>query len=240
MLGTLAKVAKMGYKAVELAGYGNSNAVEVRAALDEYGLKAASIHAGLALFEGQLSQLLKDIHTLGCNYVVVPFLPNERRTRAEVERLPALLNQWGKLGQTEGFQLGYHNHAFEFEAFSETDTTTIWDIITQQTDTELVKLELDVFWASYAGKDPIAVIKSQPNRIQLLHIKDMAGDGSRADLPVGDGIIAWEPILEISRQNNAQWYIVEQDHPQDALNNVEHSLQNLRQLLKTSQAQLTA
>src|SRR3954464_9597711 len=88
MLGALRRLAEMGFKNLEFAGYGNSTAGEVRAALDDLGLRAVAAHIGLARFEESVAQVFDEVQTLGCRYVVVPFMPPDRRQDAdEVRRL---------------------------------------------------------------------------------------------------------------------------------------------------------
>ena len=96
----------------------------------------------------------------------------------------------------------------------------------------LVNLELDVFWAQVGGAGPVALIEQLQQRVPILHIKDMAGDASQRDLPVGDGVMPWDHILPAAQATGVEWYVIEQDHPQDALADVERSLHGLEKLLK--------
>ena len=98
------------------------------------------------------------------------------------------------------------------------------------TDPALVALELDVYWAQHAGADPVDLIQRHRSRVPLLHVKDMAGDADRADVPAGEGTLPWPRILEAAATAGTLWYIVEQDHPRDALDDVRRSLRNLEQL----------
>lgn len=228
MLATLQQVAALGYRAVEFAGYGNATPSEIRATLDAHGVQAISTHVGLDRLQTDPASVFTDLHTLGCTYVVVPAVSEAYRSNlAQVHSLAALLNTLGRQCRDEGLHLGYHNHATEF---SPLDGTTMWAILTEETDPALVALELDVYWAQFAGVDPVSTIQRHGGRLPLLHIKDMASDDTRADLPVGDGVLPWPAIFEAGATAGTQWYIVEQDNPRDALADVERSLRNLQRM----------
>jgi sugar phosphate isomerase/epimerase len=229
MLGTLRALADMGYRAVEFAGYGGVPTSEIRALLDERGMKAASAHVGLHLWEEDTAAVLRDLHTLGCQYAVVPWVSDEWRTAEGMQRLGARLNEIAAQCRAEGIRCAYHNHAFEFE--QSVDGKTLWELLTSETDPALVDLELDTFWAQYGGADPVALIKQYSGRVPLLHIKDMADAESRRDAPVGDGIMPWDRILPAGRAAGTEWYIIEQDHPQNPLPDVARSLRALEKLL---------
>lgn len=228
MLDTLRALAQMGYRAVETAGFGNATPQTVRATLDELGMRAISAHTAFDRLRNDTDRTLDEIATLGCPFVVVPFLaPDLRASVDTVREVAQQLNRIGERCRDAGIQLGYHNHAFEFEAL---DGTTMWDVLTAETDPSLVVFELDVFWAQVGGRDPIATIQQLGNRAAMLHLKDMQQADPPTDAPVGDGIIAWPPILDAGAAAGAQWYIVEQDHPRQPLPDVERSLRNLEGL----------
>lgn len=229
MLGTLRALADMGYRAVEFAGYGGVATSEIRALLDERGMRAAAAHVGLQLWQEDTAAVFRDLHTLGCSYAVVPWVGEEYRNADGMRRLADRLNAIAAQCRAEGLRCAYHNHAFEFE--SSVDGKTLWDLITEGTDPALVDLELDVFWAQYGGADPVALIEQFSGRVPLLHIKDMADAESRRDAPVGDGVMPWDRILPAGRAAGTEWYIVEQDHPQNPLPDVERSLHALEALL---------
>ncbi len=94
----------------------------------------------------------------------------------------------------------------------------------------LVGLELDLYWARYAGVDPEGLLESVADRVSLLHLKDMAPDEERSDAPVGEGTMPWDRLLAAGDRAGAEWFIVEQDHPHDALEDVRRSLRNLERM----------
>lgn len=228
-LGTLRKVADVGYQAVELAGFHDVPVAELRSKLDEYGLRAIAAHVRLDAWTTDPAQAIAELQTLGCEYAVVPWLAPELRSDPAVTRdLAASFNTWGALARDAGLGFAYHNHDFEFAPM---DGGTMMEVLTTDTDPALVGLELDVYWAQFAGYDAVELLQQYAGRVPLLHVKEMGGGPDRADAPFGEGIIAWEPIFAAAAAAGTRWYIVEQDTPQDALADVAVSLRNLERAL---------
>ena len=113
-------------------------------------------------------------------------------------------------------RLGYHNHAFEFEPL---DGTTVWDVLLAELPPE-IELELDVYWAAVGGRDPVAEIQANSDRVRLLHMKDMAPGAEPHDAPAGHGVLPFPEIVEAARSAGVDWFVVEQDEPDDALEDV--------------------
>jgi len=228
MLGTLRRVGAVGYPAVEFAGYGGVPTAEIRALLDSLGMKTAGVHVPLADLQSNPKQVFADLYTLGCEYAVVPWVGEEYRgSDAGVQQLASTLNDLGALCHAEGLQLAYHNHNFEFAAG---EGPTMWDRLTAATDPNLVALELDIYWAAFAGADPLALIDRYASRLALLHLKDMTADATRAYAPVGTGTLPWPEILAAGAAAGVKWYVVEQDKSSDPLADTALSLRNLEQL----------
>jgi sugar phosphate isomerase/epimerase len=207
--GTLRAVAELGYGAVELTTLGSFSAAELRTELDTLGLQVAGMHVGLDRLERQLDTVLDELRTLGARYVVCPAVPPERRSSAEGWReLARSLDQIGRRCRSQGLQLCYHNHDFEFQRF---DNQTGLDILFGASDPELVKSELDVYWAAFAGADPVALIRQLGSRVPLIHLKDMAADPSRTFAEVGHGVLDFAAIFAAGDEAGVEWYIVEQD-----------------------------
>lgn len=229
-VGMLRQVAAIGYRAVELAGFGGLAVADVREALDRCGLRAMAAHVAYAQFEERASGVLADLKALGCDFAVVPSLPREYRTDERLLHAAAKnFNDWGQLAQEVGLRFAYHNHAFEFAPLG---STTPYDILVNETDPALVNFEIDLFWAQYGGADPQALNRRLTGRAPLLHVKDMAAGEERADTPVGTGILPWDQLLATGEAAGAEWYIVEQDHPKNSLEDVRTSLQNLEAMAK--------
>ena len=235
-LGTLRQVAAIGYRAVEFAGFGGLPISEVRATLDEIGLRAMGAHLPLAAFEERLEAALDELAHLGCDYVVIPILPEERRrTAAELQRTAADLNRYGAACQAAGMTFAYHNHAMEFAPLPGDDGRTMYDILLAETDPTLVMFELDAYWAIDGGVDPMALLSQLSGRVPLLHVKDLAPEGTPVtpggkppvDAPPGDGTLPWPNLIQAAAAAGSRWYIVEQDFPKDPLADAERGLRYL-------------
>jgi len=224
---TLRRLAEIGYTAVEFAGYGGLSPRDLRAILDDLGLRASGAHVPLESWETDPEAVISDMQALGCAHAVVPIIPPERRDENAVAGLAESFNRWGELCRSEGITFSYHNHAFEFAPLGE---TTVWDLLLRETDPGLVHLELDLYWVRYGGADPEAVLRDLGERVSLVHLKDMADDEERSDLPVGEGTMPWQELLRAADAAGVEWYIAEQDNPRDAFEDVQSSLRYLRGL----------
>ncbi len=229
MVGTLAQVAQQGYKAVEFAGFGGVTVPDLRAALDNLGVQAIAAHVGLDDLEANPGQVLADLKALGCTYVVVPHLREERRQGVEqMDQVVDTFTRIGKMCRDDGLKFAYHNHAFEFAPLGD---TTVYDVLLAKMDPGLMAFELDLYWVRYAGVDPLAMLRRLTGRVPLVHVKDMTAGETPRDAPVGEGIFDWPAVLEACAAAGAEWYIVEQDHPNEPLADTERSLRNLEKLL---------
>jgi sugar phosphate isomerase/epimerase len=105
----------------------------------------------------------------------------------------------------------------------------MWEVLVRETDPELAYFELDLYWVRYGGANPEPLLSDLGDRIPLVHLKDMASDEQRSDLPVGEGTMPWNRLLEAADVAGVQWYVAEQDNPRDALEDVRISLQTMRE-----------
>jgi sugar phosphate isomerase/epimerase len=229
--GTMKQVAALGYKFVEVAGYGNlGNAKAARKALDDAGLKATSGHYAIDLLEKNIEQVLADAEVLGIDTVVCPFLPEDRRRDAKgYEATAKLLEQAGGALHQHGVMLAYHNHSFEFQKFGGKYGL---DILYDNTAPHLLLAEIDVYWVQHGGVDPAEYINKLGDRVRLLHLKDMAAGPEKRFAPVGTGVIDFKPILAAAEKHSVRWGIVEQDQTYGTppLGAIKTSLDNLRKL----------
>lgn len=225
--GTLTRVARMGYPGVEFAGYGGLSAEQIRDLLAELGVAAAGTHTGMEALQNDFAGVVRFHHTIGARFVTVPSLPGRTYSRDEAGFRAAArdLDDLGRRLAAEGLALGYHNHDFEF--FPVAGKYGL-DLLYENTDPAHLRAELDVFWAKRGGVDPSAYIRKLGARCALLHIKDMAEDGSFAE--VGTGSIDFDAIFAAGEAVGTEWYIVEQDSckVRPPLEAVELSLTNLR------------
>jgi sugar phosphate isomerase/epimerase len=228
MPGTLRRISEIGYPAVEFAGFGGETAEDFRNILDDLGLRASGAHVPFDSWETDPEAVITDMHTLGCAHAILPIAPpDQHRDETAVASLAGSFNRWGDLCRQEGVTFSYHNHDFEFAPL---DGTTMWEILVRETDPELVYFELDLYWVRYGGADPETLLRDVADRVSLVHVKDMASDDQRSDLPVGEGIMPWTSLLEAADEAEVEWYVAEQDNPKDALEDVRTSLQHLQEL----------
>ena len=228
--GTVRKVAQIGYESVELAGTGGLSARELKALLEGLGLRAVGPHTAINELATNLDQTLDYYAELGCPYITCPYLPEEYRSPAKFGETCDLFNHVGEACKKRGFQFCYHNHAFEFQATI--NSKTLYDALYDNTDANLVKGEIDVYWVRYGGQDPAQMIAERPDRYPLIHLKDMTpGEPTWAE--VGEGIMDMPAIFRASEANGAEWYVVEQDRcERPTLESAALSFRNLRKMGK--------
>jgi sugar phosphate isomerase/epimerase len=198
----------MGYAGVEFAGYGNLSAQAINSLLAETGLQVAGTHVGLNLLTGeQLDASITCCRAINCPVMVLPSIPQALRTLDGIRALGPQLNSIGQRCRDQGIDFGYHNHDFEFTSI---EGHTLLEHLLAITDPALVKIELDIYWAAYAGYDPLALLNSLGQRVVLIHFKDMAPDRSMTE--VGRGILDMQSMTAFAQQQNI-WAVVEHDHP---------------------------
>lgn len=222
-LDTLGRIRETGYDAVEFAAPLGSNFAGFAAHMRDIGLDCPSAHVGLADMEDKPDEVLAMAKTLGCRYLVMPYvLPDQRDWPAVI----ATLGVFAKRARGEGLRVAYHHHDFEFEA---TDGVRPFDRLVGETDPDFVDFELDVYWLKKGGEDPKAFIEQMTGRVKLIHLKDMAPDGGMAD--VGSGTFDFAVLIQAADAAGAQHYFVEHDFPPaPGWPSVEASLGHLRTL----------
>lgn len=229
-VGTLRKVAELGFNGVELAGYGGLSVQEVKKALDELGLQSVASHVPLEDLETNLEQVIEDQKILGSQYVVCPYILPERRTEQDYQALILLLEQAGEKCRQEGITLCYHNHDFELERLS--DGRTALESIFEETTVENVKAELDVYWLTKAGEKPVEWMSRYKNRTPLIHLKDMTTDEEQYFAELGTGGVDIESVLNLGVDAGVEWWIVEQDFSRRTpFESIEISLNYLKEKL---------
>ena len=223
--GTLARVAEIGYREVEFAGYHNRSPSDVRAILSRLGRAAPASHVPLDQFRRDIDGAIADAKTVGHEYLVVPWLdPSQRRSIDDYRRLAEELNRFGEKVRAAGLRLGYHNHDFELGAMG---GSVPLDMLFDRTDPNLVVFELDLYWVTKGGADPLTYISRYPGRVHLVHVKDSAGPPEHRQVDVGKGTIDFGKILSRREQAGIRHAFVEQDEPANPLEMVRVSLQYL-------------
>ncbi len=228
---TLRAVAEMGYEGVDFAGTYGYEAEEIRSLLDDLGLQTAGCHTGLdTLLGDELAQTAAFNQILGNKYLIVPWIPEERRdSRDAWLRTADLFNQIAAELEPFGMYTGYHNHHVEFEPYA--DGLTPWDVFFTHTDPRVV-MQIDIGNALHGGGDPVAYLRRYPGRALTVHLKEHAA--GKDEVLLGEGDVDWSTVFEVVEDQGAtEWYIVEQEtYPYPPLESVHRCLQNLKRMGK--------
>lgn len=220
--GTLKAVADAGYAYIEAAGYANGKfygmaPAEFKAYLKSLGLTPKSTHQGSVTLENA-DQMIADVAAAGFEYFVIPVPPmgmftvNQQTRIMGMKGTPAelaeIINTLGEKCQKAGLKLLYHNHDFEFKPMA--DGTVIIDYLLANCKPEFVNFQMDLFWVTKAGLDPLTYFEKYPGRFKAWHVKDMSTEGVFA--PVGTGTIDFKRILAAKKKSGMKYYLVEQDN----------------------------
>jgi sugar phosphate isomerase/epimerase len=226
--GSLKKVADLGYKEVEFAGYYKRSPKDVKAILDRYGLVSPSAHVPLAAVNTQIDATIEGAKILGQKFLICPYLVDkDRKTIDDYKRHAESFNKAGEACKKAGIQFGYHNHDFEFQKIGD---DMPFDLLLAQTDKNLVKIELDLYWITYAKQDPLAYIAKDPGRFVLLHVKDLDKTPKRGITEVGHGVIDFKTIFA-KAGDEVKHYFVEQDTcPGSPFDSIKTSIDYLKPL----------
>ncbi len=224
---TVRRVAEIGYAGIEFAGYGDIASKEMAALLAETGLRTVGSHVSLQALEADFDREVNYCLDIGSPFLIIPWIDQQWRTSEGFKRLAERLNEWGRRTQERSITLAYHNHDFEFQ---KEGNETLLDLLAAATDPALVKLELDSYWAAYAGFDPVALINKYPGRIPLIHLKDMTPE--RTFTEVGDGTLDISDYVEAGQANGVHAFIVENDQPSiPSLESARRSFENMHRSL---------
>jgi len=229
-VGTLEKVAQVGYREVEFGGgnYDTMDHAMLRKAMDRLQLRAPSLHVPLELMAKDFAAVVKMARTLGGETIVLPWLGDEYRSEAGFATLIPQINRFAAQAREAGFGFAYHNHDFEFLTRS-ADGTTLYDRLLADTDPALVRFELDLYWAIHAGADAAKLIDRLSTRLYAFHVKDMKKDGSMA--AVGTGTIDFAALFKLPGAAHVQHFYVEDDEaPAPYIPDITTSFKNLRAL----------
>lgn len=221
---TLAQIKSMGLSRVELYPLPNRPAEGLRKALDDAGLTAIGAHVPLADLEASaLPATIERAKTLGAGYVGVAWIRPEGKSApdaADIDRVAALYNAACPVLQKAGLGLMYHIHGYELTPGPD---GTLFDRLMAATDPACVTVEMDTFWVAKSGADPVALLRRYPDRIRMLHLKDLRAGAARSEngqadkddfAPVGEGSIDW-PAL-VAAADGVQWFILEDESAQAA------------------------
>jgi len=228
MAGTLAALAKIGYKEVEFAGYYNHPAAEIRDILKANGLTAPSAHVGIEAIETHGGQTFADAKVIGHEFITVASLPpGPKATADDWKQVAARFNKAGAACKAAGFRFAFHNHNDIVRKTGGGDVLPI-DILMKETDPALVSYEMDIYWAVNGGADPLQLLAAYPGRFTMFHAKDSMGPPDHKMADVGAGVIDFKTIF--ARGKGVEHYFVEHDNPPDPMASAEASYRYLSNL----------
>ena len=252
--GNLHKIAAIGYQEIESAfskkgGYYGMKPKEFAALCKKEGLSWKSHHVLGAPFKlppgtkmpagpdgkpmvlppmrnlrDNMKALVDEVAEGGVSYLVCANSPTG--TLDEVKSTIEVLNKTGELCKKAGLQFCYHNHDMEFK---KVEGKVPYQMLLSETSADLVKMELDLAWATKAGVDPVELFDKHPGRFPLLHIKDISADFKTLE-PVGEGVVNFKRVFAHTQTAGVKHYFVEHDMPKDAFASITESYKNLRKL----------
>jgi sugar phosphate isomerase/epimerase len=228
-MGTLEKVAGIGYREVEYGGggYDKMDHAALRKTMDRLGLTSPSIHVGYEALAADFDGSVKMAKTLGADTIIVPYMGDAHRTAEAWKAALADFNRYAERLKKAGLDFAYHNHDFEFTV--KPGGRSLFDALVADTDPALVKIELDLFWAIAAGEDPKAIIQRLPSRIYAYHVKDRTADGKMTS--VGKGVIDFADIFTLNQTAGVKHLYVENDEsPAPYLPDIQTSFATLSRL----------
>ena len=207
---SLARVAALGYKTVQVSGVCPYEPEWLKEQLDKNGLTCTLTHDAMNKITNP-DKLVADHNVFGCKYMGVSWMPPEYRD--SLEKVKSFCDQFeasSRRIQELGSRLMYHNHAFEYDAL---EGTTIMDYICNRFPAEYLGITLDTYWVEYAGVDVISEIRRHKGRLQRIHLKDMEilADGTRRYAPVGYGVMDFQAICAEAEKAGCEYAYVEQD-----------------------------
>jgi sugar phosphate isomerase/epimerase len=223
--GSLQKVSDLGYKYLEMAGYSDGKfygyaPAEFKKMAQDLGMEVLSSHTmveaeGITLDN---AKIMADAHAeLGVKYCVQPWVNEEDRNIETYKKMIGDWNEVGKIMKEAGIQFGYHNHNFEFLQMD--GIIPYYDLFMKEMDPELITMEIDLYWVTKAGQDPVEMFNKYPGRFQLFHLKDMYEetepyfDVIKDDIaPVGAGIIDFKRIMAAKETAGMKYFFVEDDN----------------------------
>jgi sugar phosphate isomerase/epimerase len=227
---TFKRVKKMGYDAVQCSALGPIDPAELAHLLKEEGLTCCATHVSYERMGKETQAVIDEHHLWGCRYTAIGgYFPKHEMSAALWRQFAADYSDLAKKFAGSGLSIGFHNHSHEMVKY---DGATAMEILIE-TLHKLVWMEIDTYWITHGGGDPLQWIKRVAGRMPCVHLKDMAINAKREQFmaEVGEGNLNWPDILAACRSAGVQWYIVEQDICyRDQFESLAISLKNLNAL----------
>lgn len=233
--GTLRKLAAIGYKEVEAAGYYNKTAAQWKQSMDAAGLKCISTHHTLADLKSKLNELIDYAHGIGLEYMICSWAGLHRDPKKTGELnlddwrwVADQFNEIGPKVKAAGLTFGYHNHTIEFAT---EDGVVFYDELLKRTDPHSVVFEMDCGWVVGGGHNPVEYLSKSPERFPLFHIKDLVkeADGKYKNVIMGKGTIDPRPTFRAAT-GMKHYFIEQEEYTFDPIEDLRQDAEFMRKL----------
>ena len=235
--GTLAMVRGWGFSEVEAAGTYKLPPAAFAAQVKKAGLRIASTGADFNMLDSDVGSVIKDAQALGAQHVMCAWIPHQGAfSRADVDKALPVFTKAGRAMRDAGLRFLYHVHGYEFQAGPD---GTHFDALARGTEPGVVDFQMDVFWVTHGGGNPVELFAKYPGRFPSTHLKDLrkgtkVGDptGQAPDdtsVPLGQGMIDIPAILRAANKDGVKYHFIEDEHP-EAESQIPQSLKYLATL----------
>lgn len=219
--GSFAKVQRLGFKHVELAGTYGMKPEQFRETLKRYGFNPVAAHFPFEQFRDDVESIATEAKALGLKYAGCAWIPHqgdfdERQCREAIR----VFNAAGAALAKHRIKFFYHVHGYEFQKFG---SGTLFDLLMQETNPKHVAFEMGIFWVVFPAQDPVKLLEKYGKRWELMHLKDMkkglalgsltGGTDVRNDVALGTGQIDLPPLLRAAKKAGVKWYFIEDESP---------------------------
>ncbi|GAB3999594.1 sugar phosphate isomerase/epimerase [Spirosoma daeguense] len=233
---TLDKIKSWGLTNIEFSGLFGKTAPELRALLDQRGLRCTSYGVSYDAIDQKPDSILQNAKALGVKYIRIGSIPHKGPATLDIiQKAAEVFNRFGKQAKAQGFMFCYHNHGFEFQPY---ENGTLFDLLLKETNPEYVGYEMDVTWTYLPGQDPAKLLTKYPNRFRLMHLKDVQKGAPHSDkggmpneqsVVLGTGQIDWPAILKAANKSSVEYLYIE-DESKAAEQQVPQSIAYLKSL----------
>ncbi len=220
---TMDRVKAYGFKEVETASTNGASPEDYLKEMQSRGLTPISGHYQYDALAKDVNAIIKEAKALGLQYVICPWISHGigEFSNNDAHRAAADFNKWGEAFKKAGIQFGYHPHGYEFQPLD--DGSTLFDVLMAETKPEFVTYEMDVFWITFPGVDPVKLLEKYPTRWSLMHLKDLrkgvrtgAYTGHTSlenDVPLGTGQVNWPAVLSTAVKVGIKHFFIEDESP---------------------------
>jgi sugar phosphate isomerase/epimerase len=208
-IGTLKKLGQIGYQEIESAqsekgNYYGLEPKEIKKILKDQGMTLRSGHTHI---DANWQKSIDEAAEAGQEYIICSVLPSPGQTVGNYQKSADMFNHAGEQCKKSGILFGYHNHASEFDTG---EGKALYDVLLDNTQPDLVHMEMDLGWVIAAGKDPMVYFSKYPGRFPLWHLKDMSLTEKKS-VEFGKGGVDIIALMKQAKQAGMKYYFIEQE-----------------------------